>query len=119
MELPQNDLNFKKKLELSYQQCFKELINPPNWEEMVKCSKYEIDIETGHIKTYVEFKLSDDDDNIHDININHTYIFKRSHFYKNSNRLRSEIETVWNKRGYFVQLKSSENKWILKISWRY
>ena len=120
-----NDLNFKKKLELSYQQCLKELTNPDNWEAIVKEVKYKIDPETGFLKNEIELELGNCDE-INNLPIDHSYIFKRSHFYRNNSRLKYEMETVWNKRGYYVKLFDVPSNidpkrpiWKLKLSWKY
>ena len=117
-----NDLNFKKKLELSYQRCIDELTNPVDWETKIKEKKYEIDQHTGIVKTYIEFILSNSDE-IDIPNIEHSYVFKRTHFYKNSKRLRCEMERVWNARGYFVTLYEryymERRYWVLKVSWKH
>jgi hypothetical protein len=133
-DITANDINFKKKLELSYQQCIEELTNPLDWENRVADIKYKINPNTGMLQNelIMETNLEDNIDiNIVMLeNIEHSYVFKRSHFYRNSSRLKHEIETTWNKRGYYVRLIENATStssstflprqtWKLKISWKY
>ena len=121
-------IEFKKKLELSYQQCLTELTNPPNWEKQVNDIKYKINPNTGMLTNELIFDTVTPDE-IKETTIIHSYIFKRSHFYRNSSRLKHEIETIWNKRGYYVKLLEiypepnseypKKHQWRLKISWKY
>lgn len=116
-----DDINYKKKLELSYKVVLNELTNPPNWESLVQRVKYTIDPDTGQLNNEIEIPLNYQDE-IETKPVNHSYIFRRSHFYKQNKRLRYEMETVWNARNYYVKLikpEYPETVWKLKLAWKY
>jgi hypothetical protein len=111
------DVKFRKKLELSYQKCLEELCSV-EWERLAKERKYEIDEDTGLIRTHYDFELQFPEE-IDIPNSEHTYIFNRSHFYRKSSRLKYEMESVWNKRGYYVRLFESDGLWYLRLGWNW
>lgn len=111
------DVKFREKLEQSYQKCIDELCSIPNWEKIVRDKKYEIDENTGVLRTCHDFELQFKDE-IDIENSKHTYVFNRSHFYRKSLRLKHELEAYWNSKGYYVKLYESEGgKWYLRIGW--
>jgi hypothetical protein len=121
----QKDPEYKKKLEHSYFQCLSELCNPiPDWEDIILETKFTIDEITGQPLNYYTFELNYVDDIR--VGINHSYIFKRSHFYNSFNdndakgsRIRRDLIAFWKKKDYYVNLYKDpkNNKWKLKISW--
>jgi hypothetical protein len=121
------DPEYKKKLEYSYFQCLTELCNPePDWEDAILETKFTIDENTGHPINYHVFDLTYPDDIRVGEGVNHSYIFKRSHFYSSfgdsdvkTSRLRRDLVTFWKKKDYYVNLYKdpNSNKWKLKISW--
>ena len=118
------NIQYKKKLELSYKIVLGEMVNPTNWEDIIKRMKYKMDPSTGALRTEVEIPLTHAD-NIElrsEDDKTHTYIFKRSHFYNKNKRLRYEMENVWNARGYYVKLIKPDfpnTVWKLKLAWNY
>jgi len=119
------NIQYKKKLELSYKIVLDELINPKDWELTVNNLKYKIDPNTGSLVNEVEIPLLIKDDIVlrdSENNNAHSYIFKRSHFYNKNKRLRYEMETTWNSRGYYVKLIKPDypdTTWRLKLAWKY
>lgn len=119
------NIQYKKKLELSYKIVLDELINPPNWESAINSLKYKIDPNTGSLVNEIDIPLLHNDDiqlNDYINNNEHSYIFKRSHFYNKNKRLRYEMENIWNIRGYYVKLIKPDYPntiWKLKLAWRY
>ena len=120
------DPSYKKKLELSYLQCLKELSEPcENWHDKVMETKFTMDPNTGQPKTTHIFILENSDDiKFPEDKIKHSYVFKRSHFYQSFNKQRSRLKrdliTCWKARGYYIRLYKDEtmNKWCLSLSWR-
>lgn len=121
-----NDKEYEKKLELSFNVCLDELTNPsPNWEEKIEELKFTIDPKTMKIIDHIdfEFDLSGNKDNINVDIKNHTYIFKRSIFYKkfsrsSDNRIKSALKDFYHKKNFDVDLIQIRNKvWLLRISW--
>lgn len=123
MEEKKDEIEYKHKLNKSYKICIEELKNPKiNWEDDVTETKFTIDHLTQQPKTFHIFIL-DFKDNINVQNHNHTYIFRRSHFYQKFhlpyNRLRQELTQYYNQKGYFVNLfkDMTIHRWCLKLEW--
>lgn len=116
------DPEFKEKLRRSYQKCLNELCNISNWEETVINTKFTFDPGTGlELKQHTFVLNFDEDIQINDIK--HSYVFKRSHFYKtfydHDSYLKKDLENFWNKKGYGVFLDKLENKkWGLTLTWK-
>lgn len=117
------NIQYNKKLELSFKIVLNELVNPHDWETRVKDLKYKIDPDTGSLVNEIVIPLLHKDDiELNDDSNCHSYIFKRSHFYNKNKRLRYEMESAWNSRGYYVKLIKPEypnTTWRLKLSWKY
>jgi hypothetical protein len=116
------DPNYKKKLEISYNKCLDELCFPcENWEDKILEAKFTVDPVTGQPKNTCIFELAYPDNIITD-DTSHTYVFKRSHFYnsflKQRSRLKRDLINCWKGRGYFVRLYNEDNKWFLSLRWR-
>lgn len=114
------DSAYKKKLELSYLKCLDELCNPDDWEEIIQSTKFVMNPNTGLLRTSHDFILNKSD--IVEISeVNHTYSFKRSHFYltflKGSSRLKRDVIKCWRERKYYVDIIQEGNIWKLRISW--
>ena len=119
-----SDPKYKKKLEMSYIKCIDELCNPcDDWEGILSDKKFTMNPKTGEQLTSYDFELNFED-NIDIKNVDHSYIFKRSHFYsmfsKRSSRLKRDLIKCWRDRGYYVSLVNDESnkKWKLSLSWR-
>jgi hypothetical protein len=118
------DPKYKNKLELSYVTCLEELCSPvPNWEEIVNDTKFIMDPKTGQPSTVYDFTI-DKPDNIDVPDSDHSYVFKRSHFYsmfsKRSSRLKRDLIRCWKDRGYYIHLYQNQDtsKWVLSVAWR-
>lgn len=118
------DPEYKRKLELSYIKCLDELCNPQeDWEDVLGDIKFTMDSETGRPYVNYDFILDHPDD-IMIPNSNHSYVFKRSHFYvmfqKKSSRVKRDLIKCWRDRGYYVNLvfDTDLQKWKLCLSWR-
>lgn len=121
------DPEYKKKLELSYQVCYRELTNPcPNWHDHVLKSKFIADPVTGRPRTFHEFELSFPDEIFVDPKqASHSYVFRRSHFYRSfsnrSSRIKKDVQEIWNARGGYspsVFFCDRRKTWILRIEWK-
>ena len=117
------DPEYTEKLKRSYDKCLKELCNIPNWEEIITKCKFTFDPGLGiELKNHTFVLEFGEDININDIE--HSYIFKRSHFYKSffedKSYLKRDLEIFWNKKGYNVFLvKMLDLKmWGLTLCWK-
>lgn len=121
-EIESRDPLYKKKLEYSYLQCLKELCEPvSNWQDIILETKFTVDSSTHYPKTNYTFVIDHPDDIIVP-EVNHSYVFKRSHFYNSFNNKKSRIKRdlieCWKGRGYFVRLSHEGDKWNLFLSWK-
>jgi hypothetical protein len=117
------DPEYTEKLKRSYCKCLYELCNIPNWEETVIRCKFTFDPLSGlELKSHtfvLEFG-----ENIEIDEIKHSYIFKRSHFYKSffeeKSFLKKDLETFWNEKGYhvFLDKPDEQNRWCLILCWK-
>lgn len=115
------DPEYNEKLNLSYKKCVEELCNIPEWEEKIDECRYIFDPNTGLPLNSYTFILNFED-NIIINEIPHSYVFKRSHFYKSFDNkksfLKKDLVNFWGKKGYFVRLhKTENNKWALTLKW--
>jgi len=118
-----NEESFKDKCDRSYQICLKELKSPSkNWETDIHNSQFTIDPQTMQPKTFHEFILNSPDNITIDGPQKHTYIFKRSVFYKKfrvtQSRIYKDLTKYYKDFNLFVDLYEKEPKmWVLKLSW--
>lgn len=119
-----NDPEYKKKLEKSYNICLEELKNPcENWEDILTDAKFTMDVKTGKQSTQHIFTLNYPD-NIDIFDVNHSYIFRRTHFYmmfgKQSSRLKRDLINYWKTKGYYVNLTYDQEskRWKMILSWK-
>lgn len=114
-------MEYKRKLNQSYKVCIRELMNPEqDWETKVNDTKYTIDPILRKPKQSHTFKLNFPE--YIELNSDHSYKFKRSHFYKrfreqNNSRLKQDLIDYYTKKGYIVDLYKESGRWYLKLSW--
>lgn len=118
--------DFNEKLDKSFDICIYELTHPsPNWEERISEIKFTIDINTMKPIDHIdfEFDLSGENDNIYVNKNSHTFVFKRSVFYRKfeksfNNRMKLTLQEFYHKKNLEVDLfESGPKKWILRLSW--
>ncbi len=114
-------MDYKRKLNQSYKVCIRELMNPTkDWEKKVNYTKYTIDPILRKPKSSHTFVL--DFKEYIDIDSNHSYKFKRSHFYKrfreqSNSRLKQDLIEYYKQKGYLIDLYRENGVWNLKLSW--
>ena len=117
--------NFIKKRNISYKKCLQELCNPcEGWEDVLEAAKNEVLKNGSHTNSYRWILNHQDDIIIPEAESNHSYIFRRSHFYRTFNRkgsfLKKDLISFWGGKDYFVKLGKFENedKWYLLLKWK-
>ena len=120
--------DFIKKRDLSYQKCLQELCNPcDDWEDVLNASKNEV-MNNGTPRNSYRWILEYHDDIIiPEEECNHSYIFRRSHFYRTFDRkgsyLKKDLIDFWGSKEYFIKLGKIdkghyEGKWYLLLKWK-
>jgi hypothetical protein len=119
---------FTRKRDLSYQKCLQELCNPcDEWEDVLEAAKNEV-LPNGSPKNSYRWLLEQSDDiNIPEEECKHSYIFRRSHFYRTFDRkgsyLKKDLISFWGTKDYFVKVGKidkgqNEGKWYLLLKWK-
>ena len=88
-----NEPEFVRKRDLSYKKCLQELCNPcDGWEDVLEAAKNEV-LPDGSPKNSYRWILETlDDILIPEEECKHSYIFRRSHFYRTFDRKGSYLK---------------------------
>ncbi len=120
--------DFIKKRDLSYQKCLQELCNPcDDWKDVLEAAKNEV-MNNGTPRNSYRWIIEHQDDIIiPEEESKHSYIFRRSHFYRSFDRkgsyLKKDLIDFWGSKEYFVKLGKLDKgqfqgKWYLLLKWK-